>query len=129
MLDQKSTIVLRVKQREGNRMQLLENLGRRVLERRGDQGVRAAAKEIGISHATLSRIERGFHPDLTTLQKVAAWLGEEMPAAPSIQVSMPQVHFRRHREISPSAAQSLAQMILLADKAWKREPDRVEPNE
>ena len=101
-------------------MKLLENLGRRVLERRGEQGVRAAAKEIGISHATLSRVERGFHPDLATLQKIAAWIGEEMPAAPSIELTLPQVHFRRHREISPNAAKSLAEMILHADKAWKR---------
>ncbi len=110
-------------------MKLLENLGRRVLERRGDLGVRAAAKDIGISHATLSRVERGFHPDLATLQKIAAWLGEEMPAAPAMEMALPQVHFRRQREISASAAQSIAQMILLADKAWKRGPDNPEANE
>ena len=107
-------------------MKLLENLGRRVLERRGDLGVRAAAKEIGISHATLSRVERGFHPDLATLQKIAVWLGEEMPAAPAMETSMPQVHFRRQREISPSAAQSIAAMILLADRQWKRGPENSE---
>lgn len=101
-------------------MKLLENLGRRVLERRGGLGVRAAAKEIGISHATLSRVERGFHPDLATLEKIATWLGEEIPAAPALQVNLPQVHFRRHREVSPAAASALAEMILLADKAWTR---------
>lgn len=35
-------------------MVTLENLGLRVKEKRGEQGIRAAAKEIGISHATLS---------------------------------------------------------------------------
>lgn len=115
-----SSVVLPVNHDKGTHMKLLENLGRRVLERRGDQGVRAAAKEIGISHATLSRVERGFHPDLATLQKIATWLGDEIPAAPSTEVSLPQVHFRRHREISPNAAKSLAEMILQADIAWKR---------
>ena len=34
-----------------------------VLRRRGNMGVRAAAKEIGISPTTLTRIEKGHVPD------------------------------------------------------------------
>lgn len=39
-----------------------------------DLGVREAAKEIGVSHGTLSRIERGFPMDGATLARVLKWL-------------------------------------------------------
>ena len=41
-------------------MELLENLGRRILEKREKErlGLREAAKKIGITHATLSRVEK-----------------------------------------------------------------------
>ena len=48
-----------------------------VLRRRGNMGVRAAAKEIGISPTTLTRIEKGHVPDVGTLNKLSEWLGEE----------------------------------------------------
>ena len=56
-------------------MEILENLGLRVREKRGQQSIRAAAKEIGISHATLSRVERGYLPDLERYEKICKWLG------------------------------------------------------
>lgn len=37
-------------------------------------GVRRAAKAIGISAATLSRVERGENPDGATLAKILIWL-------------------------------------------------------
>lgn len=37
-------------------------------------GLRAAAKEIGISPATLSRIERGDTPDWKTVKIIWSWL-------------------------------------------------------
>lgn len=39
-----------------------------------DIGVREAAKEIGVSHGTLSRIERGEAMDGNTLAKILLWL-------------------------------------------------------
>ena len=42
-------------------------------------GVREAAKQIGISAATLSRIERGENCDGATLIKVLAWVLAPMP--------------------------------------------------
>lgn len=52
-------------------------LGRLVRERREDnhQSVRQAALEVGISFATLSRVEDGGQPDLVTFMKLCAWLG------------------------------------------------------
>lgn len=39
-----------------------------------DIGVREAAKQIGVSHGTLSRVERGLPMDGPTLAKILRWL-------------------------------------------------------
>lgn len=39
-----------------------------------DKGIREVAKDIGISAATLSRIERGENCDGQTLAKIICWL-------------------------------------------------------
>lgn len=39
-----------------------------------DIGIRKLAKEIGIGHATLSRIERGENFDAETMTKVMLWM-------------------------------------------------------
>lgn len=97
-------------------MSTLENLGRLVQEKRGDRGIRAVAKEIGLSHATLSRIERGHLPDLANYQKICKWLGIEMTGTPTAppDTPIPQVHFRMEDAVSPQTAQALAQLILTA---------------
>jgi transcriptional regulator with XRE-family HTH domain len=104
----------------------LEDLGRLVLEKRGERGIRAVAKEIGISHATLSRVERGYLPDLENYEKIRKWLGieERLVNAPSNTAHIPQVHFRRERTITPDTATALAQMILAAQTAWRPDEDR-----
>jgi transcriptional regulator with XRE-family HTH domain len=99
--------------------QLLEELGRRVQQKRGTLGVRAAAQQIGISHATLSRIERGHLPDLENYQKICVWLGEDLDASAAHTVvadSSPiaEVHFRKKPTVTPITAEALAQMILAA---------------
>ncbi len=44
--------------------------------KRGDQGLRIIAKEIGdVSAPTLSRIEQGKVPDVDTFIKICKWLG------------------------------------------------------
>jgi transcriptional regulator with XRE-family HTH domain len=98
--------------------QILEELGRRVQRKRGEMGIRAAAKEIGISHATLSRIERGHLPDLENYRKICSWLGEDpeialQPPAASA-AAIPEVHFRKKATVSQETAEALAQMILAA---------------
>lgn len=45
--------------------------------RMSDIGVREAAKQIGVSHGTLSRIERGEQMDGQTLIKILTWLFAE----------------------------------------------------
>ena len=53
----------------------MEELSVKVKLQRGNRGIREAAKEIGISAATLSRIEQGKQPDISTFGKVCKWLG------------------------------------------------------
>lgn len=45
-----------------------------VKEKRGAVGLRAAAKEIGISPATLCRVENKKEPDITSMAKICVWL-------------------------------------------------------
>lgn len=105
----------------------LEDLGRRAARRREELGlgIRAAAKEIGISHPTLSRIERGHLPDLENYQRICRWLGEDsetnvaMTTPAMIMAEGPavaEVHFRKRATVSPKTAQALAQMILAAQE-------------
>lgn len=42
--------------------------------RKGGRGLRAVAREIGISPTTASRFQRGFIPDWPTLEKIVAWI-------------------------------------------------------
>jgi len=98
----------------------IEGLGARLLERRGPKGVRAAAEEIGISPATLSRIEKGHMPDLETFAKVCDWLNvdpAEYLGTRKREAPTAAVHFRKDRTMSPKTAQSLAAMILKAQDA------------
>jgi transcriptional regulator with XRE-family HTH domain len=112
-------------------MLTLENLGRLIQEKRGDRGIRAAAKEIGISHATLSRVERGHLPDLENYQKICNWLGIETTAIASGTTSapanpeIPAVHFRKEPTVTPETAQALAQMILAAQAILARQEKRA----
>ena len=98
---------------------ILEDLGRRVQQKRGKLGIRAAAAQIGISHATLSRIERGHLPDLENYGKICVWLGEDPEANPAQGVTMDsapvaEVHFRKKPTVTPATAEALAKMILAA---------------
>jgi len=101
----------------------LETLGRRLAEKRGEIGVRAAAKEIGVSPATLSRVERGYLPDLDTFKKICRWMAvdagqvlglkDNSGGAPRVAV-----HFKKSAALSQDTAQALAKMVLAAHRAW-----------
>jgi transcriptional regulator with XRE-family HTH domain len=107
----------------------LLRLGNLLRERRGGRGVRAVADEIGVSPATLSRVEGGKLPDLLTFRKLCAWLkvdpaevleipGEESPAVAA--APMAAVHLRADSLLSPDAAADLAQLILAAHREMVR---------
>ena len=100
----------------------LQSMGQRLLDQRGGRGIREVAKEIGISPATLSRVERGFLPDVETFGKVCRWLDVdpgEILGVSSKRKSTPAigVHFRKKETLAPKTAKALAQMILAAQRA------------
>ena len=43
--------------------------------------LRDVEDQIGVSHATLSRVERGYAFDILSLEKIVAWLGLEVQLA------------------------------------------------
>ena len=101
-------------------------LGKLLAERRGDMGVREFAKKLGISPATLSRIENGKLPDLETFSKICDKLqldpaeilqvGKKVASeskSPSAPITA-HVHFRANPHQSPKAAEDLAQLIIAA---------------
>ena len=103
----------------------LDTLGELILERRGSIGVRAAAKEIGISAATLSRVENGYLPDLRNFQLICQWLDIDPSLilgfarskdAPDEAVRA-SVHFRKSQTTSPETAAALAKLILHVQRA------------
>lgn len=100
----------------------IEIFGRKVAKARGSRGVREVSKEIGVSPATLSRVERGFMPDLETFGRICRWLKVDPAQILGVQEVVAKrptaaVHFRKDRALHPTTAQALAQMILAAQRA------------
>lgn len=53
----------------------IQKLSRLVRQKRGGKNLRSVAEEIeGVSISTLSRIEQGKVPDLSTFLKICSWL-------------------------------------------------------
>jgi transcriptional regulator with XRE-family HTH domain len=107
----------------------LLRLGNLLRERRGGRGVRDVATEIGVSPATLSRVESGKLPDLLTFRKLCTWL--KVDPAEILEISdekspVPQaapaaaVHLRADVLLSPEAAGDLAHLILAAQRELAR---------
>src|SRR5690349_16054276 len=96
----------------------IQTLGRKLVEARGNRGIREVAKEIGVSPATLSRVERGHLPDLETFGKICKWLkidpGQVLGVITQSAAARPAiaVHFRKDQALDPRTAQALANMIL-----------------
>ena len=116
-----SNIGLEMKREAAVAKLTLETLGLRVAEKREDRGVREVAKEIGISPATLSRVERGNLPDLETFGKICRWLGvdpgevlgfTDMPKRP-----VASVHFKKEAAVDLKTAQALSDLILQAHRS------------
>ena len=98
----------------------LQNLGTITRESRGAKGLRETAREIGTSPATLSRIEGGKLPDISTFVKLCQWLkinpselmGLDNPSAPRTATA----HLRAQKEIHPDTARALANVIVKAQQ-------------
>lgn len=106
----------------------VEGLARRIQEKRAGMGIREAAKAVGVSAATLSRVENKKIPDLETFGKICRWLGDD----PALYLGLPtttapkaQVHFKKGQAIELDSAQALAEMILLAQQALAEEDEAL----
>ncbi|MEX0957221.1 MAG: helix-turn-helix transcriptional regulator [Rhizobiaceae bacterium] len=100
----------------GGRMKL-DDLAHLVVRARGSMGIRAAAREIGISPTTLSKIENGHVPDQATLQKVCDWIGEEVTKFTAMGGL--QIAFKKNKTLQRETALSLANLIKRAEEQFK----------
>ena len=111
----------------------LLRLGTLLRSRRGGRGLREVAHEIGISPATLTRIEAGRLPDILTFKKICAWL--EVDAAELLGIparhsgedplathapAEAAVHLRADQALPQAAASDLAQLIVFAHRELAR---------
>jgi len=110
-----------------NRVQDRISLLIKAKRRETGLGVRDAAKAASISAATFSRLERGLAatlPDVTTLEKLARWLGvtlghllgEEASAQattpPKVSTTeLVEVHLRADKNLTPETAKALSAMF------------------
>lgn len=103
-------------------MMTLESLGRLLMKKRGDRGIRAVAKEIGVSPSTLSRVEHGHLPDLENYRKICKWLDVE-PAtivgetSSGTHTGVARAHFKKDGAVKQETAAALAELILAAQRA------------
>jgi transcriptional regulator with XRE-family HTH domain len=100
---------------------------RMILQKRGRRGVRAVAKEIGISFATLSRMERGRAPCVDTLKKICVWLridpGQILGApgpSPSPTGEHPRVQLtvKQGRVLEAKTTHELGRLISVAHREF-----------
>lgn len=97
-----------------------------VKEKRGTKGIREVAAEIGISYATLSRIENGKLPDLQTFSKICMWLeldpgeilgcGSKPKAGQTKEGATVLAHLRADKNLNRDTLQALTEMVLRAQK-------------
>lgn len=111
----------------------LLRLGAMLRDRRGGRGIREVAQEIGISAATLTRVEGGRLPDIATFQKMCSWLKVnpaeilDIPTEnnpPSSDTLIASVHLRADKTLPVAAASDLAQLIVVAHRELARRAQR-----
>lgn len=99
-----------------------------VIRKRGKSGLRTTASEIGTSTATLSRVENGKIPDVSTFLKICRWLKvspnrfstETIPnynsrSAPTGQIKDIVIsNLRADETLDPKVMKALVEMIHAA---------------
>lgn len=102
----------------------LTSLGTILKDKRGNRGIREIATEIGISSATLSRVENGKIPDLITFAKICTWLKidpsemlgckETVSNHATSEIKTVAAHLRANKDLDKETLSSLTEMILQA---------------
>ena len=114
----------------------LASLGNDVRKHRANKTLRESAKAIGISPATLMRVEAGRVPDVETYGKLCTWLrvdpgsylGIKSASAnvpPATDETTPthvvvSAHLRADRLPDPETVKALANMIMFAVKSQRQ---------
>lgn len=93
-------------------------LGALIREHRGQQSLRQAAAEAGVSLSTMSRVEAGAQPDLASFTALCAWIGVSpssffTPITERIdtQVEVAIAHISADPRLTPEHASSIASVI------------------
>ena len=81
--------------------------------------LREVSYETGVSVNTLSRIERGYLPDLKNYQRIIDWLGvpadtfleATKPESPAGTLDLVARHFRADPGLTPEAAEKLTALV------------------
>jgi transcriptional regulator with XRE-family HTH domain len=90
--------------------------------------LRSAAAQIGVSAATLSRVEGGAYlPERDNLFRLLDWLGlaggepavEPHPPGAATMEAI-ELHLRADKDLSPADADAIAQMVRLAYERLRR---------
>lgn len=112
----------------------VEELGQLVKRHRGNQSIRQAAAEAGVSFSTLSRVEGGAQPDLVTFLRLCAWLevpperffraGPQRPASTIDEVTSELFADPR---LTREAAERIASVVRDLYAALAREVDEPAP--
>lgn len=100
-------------------------LASRIKTKRGSEGLRNTASEIGISAATLSRIEQEKVPDVDTFIKLCKWLGapadtftrNKLKKGKKLDQQNIIAHLRAEKSLDPEMVEIIASMIM---KAYSR---------
>lgn len=110
----------------------LDELSTRLRSKMQEQqlSIRAAAKEIGIGAATLSRLLQGSEsenvPDLSNLDKAAVWLGRSLSQlasldqSPQSTIADVEVHLRALPDLEPQDVDALVAMVKAGYETAKR---------
>lgn len=108
----------------------ISDLGRLVSEKRADEGLsmRQAADRARVSFSTLSRVEGGAQPDLSTFTSLCAWLGVDpsrffTPIARRTQTPLDEAieHLITDPALSPEAAERIADVVRDLHRALARQ--------
>jgi transcriptional regulator with XRE-family HTH domain len=109
----------------------IEELGQLIAAKRAGRGIRAAALEVGVSPATLSRVENGHMPDLETFAKICRWLDRDpreflgLESDPDVQPKA-VAHFRKKKTVNFDTAVALGELIIAAQKAIRARNQLIE---
>lgn len=103
-------------------------LAEQIAAKRKNVGVRATARDVGISPATLSRVENGHIPDIETFEKLCQWLGASPAAFLAAPAAAPtaSVHFRKKATTKKETAEALGSLILAVQAMVDKEIENVE---